>query len=243
MRHQLIMNTVHLSLFPSTWKRAYTHTHKKRSTGEHAGFGEYEEVECDSAVEGSEMKTGKAARGGGLFFQRTEGVLHVLHKLNEVGLDLSLAILQRVLCRQRNTILQTWTEDRRPNLIWLCTWFVVLELWPSFSRGCIDSKNSKQNQICWSTGDKYIHPDILIDSTHTHTHLEFHWAHPVEDFSHVLLDHGPSDLVVTLSRGLHCVSCHVVERNHVRENANRLVEGTEPEKKSWINNQWICSFF
>lgn len=87
--------------------RIHTHTHKKRSTGEHAGFGEYKEVECDSAVEGSEMKTGKAVRGGGLFFQRTEGVLHVLHKLNEVGLDLSLAILQRVLCRQRNTILQT----------------------------------------------------------------------------------------------------------------------------------------
>jgi len=62
MRQQIIMNTVHLSLFPPH-EIAHTHTHTvthKRSTGEqHRFFGEYEEVECDSAVEGSEMRTGK----------------------------------------------------------------------------------------------------------------------------------------------------------------------------------------
>lgn len=62
----------------------------------------------------------------------------------------------------------------------------------------------------------------------THTYLEFHGADPVEDFSHVLPDHCPGDLVVALSCGLHRVPCHVVERDHVGENANRLIEWTEP---------------
>lgn len=67
---------------------------------------------------------------------------------------------------------------------------------------------------------------------HIHTHLEFHWADPVEDFSHVLPDHGPSDLVVALGCGLHRVPCHVVERDHVGENAHCLIEGAEPEEIS-----------
>lgn len=46
----------------------------------------------------------------------------------------------------------------------------------------------------------------------------------------MLLDHGPSDLVVALSRGLHCVPRHVVERDRVGEDAHCLVEGTEPEE-------------
>lgn len=61
-------------------------------------------------------------------------------------------------------------------------------------------------------------------------HLEFHGADPVEDFSHVLPDHGPGDLVVALSGGLHGVPGHVVERDHVGEDAHRLVEGAEPEE-------------
>lgn len=62
------MNTVHLSLFPPH-ENAQAHAHaltmtqsltKKKgggSTREHAGcFRGYEEVECDSAVEGSEVE-------------------------------------------------------------------------------------------------------------------------------------------------------------------------------------------
>lgn len=60
-------------------------------------------------------------------------------------------------------------------------------------------------------------------------HLEFHGADSVEDFAHVLPDHGPGDLVVTLSRGLHRVPRHVVEGDHVGEDADGLVEWAEPE--------------
>lgn len=60
-------------------------------------------------------------------------------------------------------------------------------------------------------------------------HLEFHGADPVEDFAQVLPDHGPGDLVVALSRGLHRVPRHVVEGDHVGEDAHRLVERAEPE--------------
>lgn len=77
----MIMNTVHLSLFPPH-EKARTHTHNHSQKKEHRGargvFREYEEVECDSAVEGSEMTTREVERGGSLFFQRAEGVLHVL---------------------------------------------------------------------------------------------------------------------------------------------------------------------
>lgn len=65
-RQQIIMNTVHLSLFPPhEIVRTLSHSHPQK---EHKGStqvpGEYEEAECDSAVEGSEMKTGKAVRVG-----------------------------------------------------------------------------------------------------------------------------------------------------------------------------------
>lgn len=57
MRQQIITNTVHLSLFPP---HENTHSqNKKKGMGEHVGFGEYDEVECDSAAEGSEMKSRK----------------------------------------------------------------------------------------------------------------------------------------------------------------------------------------
>lgn len=51
----------------------------------------------------------------------------------------------------------------------------------------------------------------------------------------MLSDHGPGDLVVALSCGLHCVPCHVVERDHVGEDAHGLIEGTEPEEKRKIS--------
>lgn len=44
----------------------------------------------------------------------------------------------------------------------------------------------------------------------------------------MLPDHGPRDFVVALSRGLHCVSGHVVKRDHVGEDANRFVKRAEP---------------
>lgn len=69
----------------------------------------------------------------------------------------------------------------------------------------------------------------------------------------MLLDHGPGDLVVALSRGLHRVPCHVVERNRVGENAHRLVEGTEPEETDtqqvrsmshrWVGSDQSCTAF
>lgn len=66
----------------------------------------------------------------------------------------------------------------------------------------------------------------------SHTYLEFHGAEPVEDISHMLLDHGPGDLVVALSCGLHRMPCHVIESNRVGENAHCLIEWTEPAEKS-----------
>lgn len=51
---------------------------------------------------------------GSLFFQRAEGVLHVLQKLGVVGLDLGLAVLHWVLYapQKDNTGAQTlsWTS-------------------------------------------------------------------------------------------------------------------------------------
>ena len=62
-------------------------------------------------------------------------------------------------------------------------------------------------------------------------YLELHRAESVEDLSHVLPDHGPGDLVVTLSRGLHCMSRQVIERNCVGKDAHRFVERAEPSGK------------
>lgn len=44
----------------------------------------------------------------------------------------------------------------------------------------------------------------------------------------MLTDHGPGDLVIALSGGLHSVPGHVVEGDHVGQDAYRLIEGTEP---------------
>lgn len=65
-------------------------------------------------------------------------------------------------------------------------------------------------------------------------YLELHGADPVEDLAHVLADHGPGDLVVTLGSGLHGVACHVVEGDHVGQDAHCLVEGTKPRGKERI---------
>lgn len=62
----------------------------------------------------------------------------------------------------------------------------------------------------------------------TQKYLKFHGADPVQDFSHVLADHGPGDLVVALRSSLHRMPSHVVEGNHVRQDAHSLVEWTEP---------------
>lgn len=59
-------------------------------------------------------------------------------------------------------------------------------------------------------------------------YLELHGAESVEDLSQVFSDHGPGDLVVALSRGLHCVPRHVIEGYYVGQDANSLIEGTEP---------------
>lgn len=102
---------------------------------------------------------------------------------------------------------------------------------PSFTGSWADTEiqyynvNRKQRTLRW----EFCYSMNNVE-THTHTHLEFHWAEPVEDLSHVLLDHGPSDLVVALSCGLHCVPRHVVERNRVGQNAHCLIEGTKPEE-------------
>lgn len=72
-------------------------------------------------------------------------------------------------------------------------------------------------------------------------YLELHGAEPVEDLSHVLPDHGPGDLVVTLSRGLHCMSRQIVEGNRIGEDAHRFVERAEPlgrGRKSQSMNQY-----
>lgn len=59
-------------------------------------------------------------------------------------------------------------------------------------------------------------------------YLELHGADFIEDLSQVLADHGPSDLVVALRRGLHRVAGHVVEGDHVRQDADSFVKGAEP---------------
>lgn len=70
---------------PSTLKCTHSHSHNHSQREEHRGAhgfrGGYEEVECGSAVEGSEMKKPRKALGGwaSLFFQCAEAVLHVLH--------------------------------------------------------------------------------------------------------------------------------------------------------------------
>ena len=63
----------------------------------------------------------------------------------------------------------------------------------------------------------------------TNNYLKLHGADPVKDFSHVLSDHGPGDLVIALSCSFHGVSRHVIEGNHVGQDAHRFIEGTEPE--------------
>lgn len=66
-------------------------------------------------------------------------------------------------------------------------------------------------------------------------YLELHRADLIQDLAHVLSDYGPGDFVVALSGGLHCVSSQVVKCNHVGEDANGFVEGTEPVDERQMN--------
>ena len=59
-------------------------------------------------------------------------------------------------------------------------------------------------------------------------YLEFHGADLVQDFSHVLADNGPGDLVVTLGCSFDRVPGQVVEGDHVGQDPHGLVEGAEP---------------
>lgn len=63
------------------------------------------------------------------------------------------------------------------------------------------------------------------------TYLELHGGKPVEDFTHVLPDDGPGDLVVALGRGLHSTACHVIEGNHIGKHPHCFVKGAEPEER------------
>lgn len=59
-------------------------------------------------------------------------------------------------------------------------------------------------------------------------YLELHRADFIQGLSQVLADHGPSDLVVALRCGLHCMAGHVVEGDHVGQDAHSFVKGAEP---------------
>lgn len=62
-------------------------------------------------------------------------------------------------------------------------------------------------------------------------YLELHGAEFIQDLSQVFADHGPSDLVVALRRGLHRMAGHVVEGDRVREDADGFVKGAEPARR------------
>lgn len=59
------------------------------------------------------------------------------------------------------------------------------------------------------------------------TNLELHGTELVQDVAHGVSDDVPRDLVLRLGGGLHGVTGHVVEGDHVAEHAHGLVEGTE----------------
>ena len=74
------------------------------------------------------------------------------------------------------------------------------------------------------------------------TDLELHAAELVEDVTHVVADDRPRDAVVALCRRLDDMAGHVVERDHVPEHPNRLVERTEPvERTKCSHNRPICT--
>lgn len=61
------------------------------------------------------------------------------------------------------------------------------------------------------------------------TYLELHGGKSVEDFTHVLSDDGPRDLVVTLSCGFYSTACHVIKCNHVGKHSHCFIERAEPD--------------
>lgn len=66
------------------------------------------------------------------------------------------------------------------------------------------------------------------------TDLELHAAELVEDVTHVVADDRPCDAVVALRCRLNNVARHVVERDHVLQHPDRLVERTEPETEQHV---------
>lgn len=118
--------------FPSTWNCVHTHTHshnrpQKEHRGTHRFQGIWRRWNVILQVEGSEMKTGKVTRGlAGLLLQRTEAVLHVLQQLSVLCLNLSLAVLDWVLCRCRNTFLSC--EQKTRYLSRLCKSYKALTM-------------------------------------------------------------------------------------------------------------------
>lgn len=97
-RQRVIMNTVHLSLFPPH-EISHAHTLTRWLTEEHNW------VQIVWGIHGGGMwfcsggvwDENSIVTGGRLFLQGTEGVLHVLHQLCILGLDLGFTILNRVL--------------------------------------------------------------------------------------------------------------------------------------------------
>ena len=74
------------------------------------------------------------------------------------------------------------------------------------------------------------------------TDLELHAAELVEDFTHVVTDDRPCDAVIALRRCLNNMARHIVERDHVLQHPDRLVERTEPaDRTKRSHNRPICT--
>ena len=66
-------------------------------------------------------------------------------------------------------------------------------------------------------------------------YLELHAGQLVHDVAHGLPDDVPGDLVLGLRGGLHTVPGQVVERDHVTEHTNGLVERTVSKQNITLN--------
>lgn len=63
-------------------------------------------------------------------------------------------------------------------------------------------------------------------------YLKFHGTDPVKNFSHVLPDHGPGDLIVALCSGFYGMTSHIIECNHVGQDTHSLVKRAKPENET-----------
>lgn len=128
---------------------------------------------------------------------------------------------------------------------------------PSSGRSSAYPPAAEQSQLwsslhrLWQGPEKYVEltkPINYVQANKKMTrekakYLELHGADFVQDFSHVFPDHSPGDFVVTLRCGLHGVAGHVVECDHVREDADGFVEGAEPGRmtRGRLNNRLLCN--